>query len=69
MATIDKLKQIVSEHQYQKIHGSIVDATTANMLVTVRNALSKKNQPNFDKMLETPQGFRKLVDFGWSHIA
>ena len=58
---IDIINRIIDEHQYEKIDGQIVDATTASMLKTVYDALKPASQKKFDRI-----PLRKLVDFGWS---
>lgn len=60
---IDVLRRIIKEHQYEKIDGKVVDATTANMLVQVYEALRPDLQRKFDKI-----PLMKLVDFGWSVV-
>jgi len=51
-----------------KINGTVIDMQTANMMVTVYNALGKPQQEKFDRMLLTMRGFDKLVDFGWKQV-
>ena len=60
---IDKLRQIVANHQAGLIDGFWVDVTTANMLVTVHDALRPDLQPKFETV-----PFMRLVDFGWKHV-
>lgn len=68
---LQDLKQIVSDHQHKKIRfedGAIdVDGVTANMLLTVFDALSKEEaKEKFKRMLsQSTTSFMKLVDFGW----
>ena len=63
MTRIEQLRKIVNDHQYGKVDGHTVDVTTANMLVTVHDALSVENQAKFDNI-----DFLKLVNFGWKHV-
>ena len=60
---IDILRRIVDNHQQEKIEGVTVDALTANMLVTIHDALSSKSRAKFDRI-----PLKKLVDFGWSMV-
>ena len=47
-----KLREIVRGHQFQKIHGSIVDPTTARAILNVHDALKFANKIVFRKMIE-----------------
>jgi hypothetical protein len=40
-----------------------MDAQTANMLITVYNALSEENRAKFNRI-----PLNRLVDFGWKHV-
>ena len=60
---IDIIRRIVKNHQYEKIDGMMVDATTAMMLDTVHDALKPAMQKKFDDI-----PLKKLVDFGWSMV-
>lgn len=62
---IDVLRRIVKEQSYEKIDGHIVDMTTANMLVTVYDALEKKGE-DMSKFDRVP--LRNLVDLGWKSV-
>lgn len=44
---LTKLRTIVSEHQANEIGGVLVDATTANLLVKVYDALNETNKAKF----------------------
>jgi len=46
----------------------IMDAQTKHMLCVVYDALSEKNQAKFKRMLKTPCGILKLVEFGWKQV-
>lgn len=61
---IDILRRILKEG-YGKIDGVRVDATTANMLVTVYEALEKKGS-DMSKFDRVP--LMKLIDFGWKSV-
>ena len=60
---IDIIRRIVKEHQHEKIDGYVVDATTANLLLKVHDALKPELQKKFDKI-----PLKKLVDFAWSVV-
>lgn len=62
-----QLKQIVREHQYQKINGMIVDATSANAVLQVRNALKPVNRKKYDWIINT--NIAKAVDIAWALLA
>jgi hypothetical protein len=66
------LRRIVERHQYEKIDGYLVDATTAQLLVRVYETLDRpgglfeqnpERRAAFDR-LPLP----KLVDFAWSMV-
>ena len=63
MTRIEQLRRIVERHQAARVDGFMVDATTANMLVTVHDALGAANQERFQTI-----DFMRLVDFGWKHV-
>ncbi len=44
------INRIKENHQYEKIDGVMIDATTANVIVTVYNALSLENRIKFASM-------------------
>ena len=62
MSKLGKLRQIVSEHQYQKIDGVIVDVATANAILTIYDAM-KKNE-NKEKYLS--MDISKMASVAWS---
>ena len=71
---LEILRAIVTGHQHSKIRiagkTSSVDAQTANVLVTVHDALGAKNKVSFVALLaHSPATFRKLVDFAWAHTS
>ena len=45
MSKLDKLRQIVKEHQCRKIDGVIVDVLTANAILTVYDAINGTSVP------------------------
>jgi hypothetical protein len=47
---IDTIRQIVREHQAQEIDGVLVDATTANCIVNVHDALNDENKAKLEAM-------------------
>lgn len=47
---IDAATRIVERHQYEKVDGVLLDATTANALMTVDRALSAANRERFRAM-------------------
>lgn len=60
---IKDVQQIVDQHQYKKINGTIVDATTANVLLQVYNALNDENKKKF-----TTMDIRRAADFAWRQV-
>ena len=56
------------EAKIPECEGMIIDMQTANMLLTVYNALNKEHQAKFETMLTTWRGFEKLVGFGWKQV-
>ena len=63
MTRIGQLRKIVDTHTAGKVEGVTVDATTANMLVTVHDALSATHQEKFGDI-----NLMKLIDFGWKQV-
>lgn len=82
LTKLERLKRIVERHQYDEFDYPdcadrfedpanpviAVDAVSANAMLTVYNALKPEHQAKFARMLETPWGLRKLVDFTWKHV-
>ena len=60
---IEKLRWIVEHHSFRKVEGQVIDAQTANALVTVHDALSPENQAKFG---DVP--LLRLVDFAWKRV-
>lgn len=47
----------------------LVDAQTANVVVTVHDALSKDNQKRMEAVMDKNRaGFMRVVDFSWSQV-
>lgn len=68
---IDTLRDIVNSHQMGKVpsgdgkvSGVDVDPQTANMLVTLYDALSDSNKASFETL-----DLMKLINFGWSKVS
>ena len=66
----DDIVDIQQKHTAKKIHGLLVDAQTARLLVQVHNALDKsKNKKTFiDTINKDRYGLEKIVDFAWSQV-
>lgn len=64
---ISILRDIISQHQFQKVkssgHIQTVDAQTANIIVKVYDAL---NEVNKKKYASWP--IHRMADFAWSHV-
>ncbi len=61
---IETLRRILADHQFEKIDGFIVDATTASLLVQVYDSLNAANQARFEDL-----PLMRLVDFAWSQVS
>ena len=57
------INRILENHQYEKIDGTMIDATTAQAIVTVYNALSLENRIKFASM-----SAGKMGDVAWKLI-
>ena len=69
-ANITIMRNVLTHHQHAKIQvggkSTTIDAQTANVLVTVHDALDAKNKVSFAAMTAHSTGtFRKMVDFAW----
>ena len=62
-SSMDIVRRIVNNHQYEKIQGVRVDATTANAILKVYNALSPKHQKTMEKL-----PIKKMVNIVWRLI-
>jgi hypothetical protein len=60
---IEAIRTIVAEHQCQEIDGVLVDATTANLLIRVHDALNETNRAKFAALPIT-----KMADVAWSLV-
>lgn len=63
MTRIEKARQIVDNHEAGMIDGFWVDVQTANMLVTVWEALTEANREKFETV-----SFTGLVAVGWKNV-
>lgn len=72
---LDQLRAIVKQHQYQHVTMDDgppirVDATTANAMVTVFDALqSESNRDKWRNLSRTRVGFMRLIDFTWKAVS
>jgi len=57
------MKRIVENRQYEMINDVAVDMQTANMIMTIYNAINKKNKKKFSKL-----SLNKMVVIGWKII-
>jgi hypothetical protein len=58
--------KIQQDHTAKKIHGMLVDAQTARLLVQIHNALNAKNKKSFiDTIDKGEKGLALMVDFAW----
>ena len=64
ISKLDKLRQIVNEHQYRKIDGVLVDVVTANAILTIYDAMKKEE--NKEKYLS--MDIRKMANVAWQLI-
>lgn len=67
-ALVTVCERIVQNHQYEKYGGVLIDATTANVIVTVAAALSPENRARIDEIVER-RGLVRFVEFCWKHVA
>jgi hypothetical protein len=58
---IEKLRAISRSGMAAQVDGYLVDIQTAGLLVTVHDALSRKNRAKFGRL-----SLPRLVDFAWS---
>lgn len=66
-ALITTCERIVQDHQCEEYDGVLIDAMTANVIVTVAAALSPENRARIDEIVER-RGLVRFVDFCWSHV-
>lgn len=50
MTRLEQMEQIVANHQAEKIDGMWVDVSSANVYVTIYNALNEQNKARLDKL-------------------
>ena len=60
---IDAIRRIVTEHQYAKVDGVTVDATTASAIVAVFDALNTENRARFADL-----PIRKMAAVAWKLV-
>jgi len=71
---IDAIRAIIRDHRAEKFQwpdgkSMVVDAMTANALITVYDALGPAGQSKFDRMIARSVGeFRKVVNFAWDKV-
>ena len=53
MSNLEKLKNIVADHQHQKIDGILVDGSTANLILKIVENLSDANRAKFEEIIES----------------
>lgn len=66
-ATIDTIRKVLSDGP-GNICGLILDIQTANMLLTIYNALGEANRILFERTITTLGGFLAVCEFGWSKV-
>ena len=66
----DDIVDIQQKHTAKKIHGILVDAQTARLLVQIHNSLDKsKNKKSFiDTINKGRNGLKTMVDFAWKQV-
>lgn len=47
MDKIELMKEIIDSYSYKEIEGTIIDAQTANVIITVYEALGEENKQKF----------------------
>jgi hypothetical protein len=60
---IETLKTIVADHQCAKVEGVLVDATTANVVVQVFDALNETNKAKFAAL-----PVAKMANLAWKFV-
>lgn len=63
MNKIDQLKEIVNDFSNKEINGVIVDAQTANVILTVYDALGDRNKEKFIN-----HDIVRMSDIAWNLI-
>ena len=66
---LDELRTIVANHQWARVKVGrtpiAIDAQTANVMVTVHDALAPENAPRFAAMLHSVPTFAKARTFAY----
>lgn len=60
---ISAIREVVTGHSYGKIDGVTLDVVTANMLITVYDALNEDNRKQFARF-----SIPKMVTIGWKLV-
>ncbi len=64
---IELIRNVIDRHQYQKVISSgrkeIIDATTANVIITVYDALNETNKKKFASMT-----YQRMADIAWKLV-
>ena len=63
MNRIEKLRKILSDMQYAKIDGQIVDATTARAILLVYDGLNEQNKARYSSM-----PIIKMANIAWKMV-
>ena len=71
---LEILRDIIKNHQHSRVNVAgktiAVDMQTANVLVTVHDALNIEMKTKFIAMLyHSPDSFNKIVNFSWGQVA
>lgn len=65
MTWLEDARRVVEQHQHVEVEaGVLLDATSANMLLTVHEALSPANQAKFEAM-----DLLTAVQVGWELVS
>jgi hypothetical protein len=68
LTAYDRIKRIRDEHQAAKIHGILIDATTAAAMTTVHDKLNPKHHDSFEEMCEDKRKLLRVIDFCWKSV-
>ena len=60
MTRIEKIRQVVSQHQCAKIEGVLMDATTAKLVSDIYSRLNPTNQDKLSQM-----SMPEMIDICW----
>jgi len=64
---IDTCLEIVEQHQYQHYKDVLIDATSAQLLLKVYEALNEQNKLSFIRLAD--KNIHRLVSFCWSQVS